>query len=181
MNDLKYKYLIFEGISSGEYRIIDRQRKVICSIKDGRYINDTKECLKIYIKDKGKDWENRRMGYNWIKCLITGNERETMSKAVLKTNNLKEFDLKCFEIMQEQIKGRERNIEYYKERLNKNEQYYTYAFSNLDYVIGEDFLDESYFETACKDLQKIYNNLLITNICCIEQFGTKQQKRLLKR
>ena len=147
MNDLKYNYLIFEGISSGEYRIIDRQRKVICSIKDGRYINDTKECLKIYIKDKGKDWENRRMGYNWIKCLITGNERETMSKAVLKTNNLKEFDLKCFEIMQEQIKGRERNIEYYKERLNKNEQYYTYAFSNLDYVIGEDFLDESYFET----------------------------------
>ena len=41
--------------------------------------------------------------------------------------------------------------------------------------------DESYFETACKELQKIYNNLLITNICCIEQFGTKQQKRLLKR
>ena len=147
MNDLKYKYLIFEGISSGEYRIIDRQRKVICSIKDGRYINDTKECLKIYIKDKGKDWENRRMGDNWIKCLITGNERETMSKAILKTNNLKEFDLKCFEIMQEQIKGREKNIEYYKEKLAKNEQYYTYAFSNLDYVIGEEFLDESYFET----------------------------------
>ena len=41
--------------------------------------------------------------------------------------------------------------------------------------------DESYFETACKELQKIYNNLLITNIRCIEQFGTKQQKRLLKR
>lgn len=41
--------------------------------------------------------------------------------------------------------------------------------------------DESYFETACKDLQKIYNNLLITNICCIEHFGTKKQKRLLKK
>lgn len=148
MNDLKYKYLIFEGTYSGEYRIVDRQRKVICNIKDGRYINDTKECLKIYIKDKGKDWENRRMGYVWIKCLITGNARETMNKVILKTNNLKEFDLKCFEIMQEQIKRREKNIKYYKEKLAKNEQYYTYAFSNLDYVIGENSLDESYFENT---------------------------------
>ena len=40
--------------------------------------------------------------------------------------------------------------------------------------------DESYFETSCKELQKIYNRLLITNICCIENFGTKKQKRLLK-
>lgn len=147
MNDLKYKYLIFEGLSSGEYKIVDRQRKVICTIKDGRYYNDTKECKKIYAKDKEKEPGNRRMGYSWITCLITGEARETMSKVILKTNNLKEFDLKCFELMKEQIKGREKNIEYYKERLNKNEQYYTYAFSNLDYVIGEDSLDESYFET----------------------------------
>lgn len=41
--------------------------------------------------------------------------------------------------------------------------------------------DESYFETACKELEKIYSNLLIANICCIEQFGTKKQKRLLKK
>lgn len=147
MNDLKYKYLIFEGLSSGEYRIVDRQRKVICTIKDGRYYNDTKECKKIYAKDKEKEPGNRRMGYSWITCLITGEARETMSKVILKTNNLKEFDLKCFELMKEQIKGREKNIEYYKENLIKDEQYYTYAFSNLDYVIGEDSLDESYFET----------------------------------
>ena len=41
--------------------------------------------------------------------------------------------------------------------------------------------DESYFETACKELEKIYSNLLIANICCVEQFGTKKQKRLLKK
>ena len=147
MNDLKYKYLIFEGFSSGEYRIVDRQRKVICTIKDGRYYNDTKECKKIYMKDKAKPGEPTRMGTNWIKCLITGDQKYAMSKVILETNNLKEFDLKCFELMKEQIKGREKNIEYYKENLIKGEQYYTYAFSNLDYVIGEDSLDESYFET----------------------------------
>ena len=41
--------------------------------------------------------------------------------------------------------------------------------------------DEMFFEKASKELEKIYSNLLIANICCIEQFGTKQQKRLLKR
>ena len=34
--------------------------------------------------------------------------------------------------------------------------------------------DESYFEKACKELQKNYNRLLITNICCIENLGTKK-------
>ena len=41
--------------------------------------------------------------------------------------------------------------------------------------------DESYFETACKELKRIYGILATANICCIGEFGTKKQKRLFKR
>ena len=48
---------------------------------------------------------------------------------------------------------------------------------NIELHIG----DESYFETACKELQKIYNKLLITYMFCLKQFGTQKQKIILKK
>ena len=41
---------------------------------------------------------------------------------------------------------------------------------NIEFYQG----DESYFKEACAKLQKLYNNLLLANLCCVEQFGTKR-------
>lgn len=148
MNDLKYKYFIFKGINDLEYLAIDRERKVICTIRDGLYSNQTKGCEKIYEKDKEKSWDKRRVGCNWIKCLLTGYKDGILHELVLQTNKQKEFDLECISIRKEQTKFRLKCIESDFNKLLKEEQYYTYAFSNLDYVIGEDKLNDKYFQNV---------------------------------
>lgn len=49
-------------------------------------------------------------------------------------------------------------------------KYTEYPLNELIKDIELHYGDEKYFEIACKELQKIYNRLLITNICCIEFF-----------
>ena len=46
MKDIKYKYFIIKGINDSIKTIIDRERKVIFEIRDGNYINKTKEIIK---------------------------------------------------------------------------------------------------------------------------------------
>lgn len=159
MNNLKYKYFIFEGINGSEYILIDRKRRAIYTLKNGKYYNETKKCEKIYLKDKDKSWDKRRIGGDWIKCLITGESNGISSNSILKTNKLKEFDLKCMEIQQEQIEKMLKNIKYYRERLLKDEQYYTYAYSNLDYLIGEDSISKDYFKSEL-DKENIIEQIL---------------------
>ncbi len=146
MNEMKYKYFIFRGINDLEYLTIDRVRKVICTIKNGKYNNETKKCQTIYEKDKLKSWDKRRVGYNWIKCLITGYKDGILDDLILKTNSLKDFDLKCMELRKNQIEFMLKRLSQDKEKLLKNKQYYTYAFSNLDYTTGEDSLNKKYFK-----------------------------------
>lgn len=156
MNDLKYKYFIFKGINDLEYLTIDRERKVICTIRDGLYSNQTKECEKIYEKDKDKSWDKRRVGYNWVKCLLTGYKDGILDELVLQTNKRKEFDLECMSIRKEQIELRMKCINRDINKLLTEEQYYTYAFSNVDYVIGEDkyFKNDNTIENTLYEIIK---------------------------
>lgn len=48
-------------------------------------------------------------------------------------------------------------------------KYTEYPLNELIKDIELHYGDEKYFEIACKELQDIYNRLLITNICCIKQ------------
>lgn len=57
-------------------------------------------------------------------------------------------------------------------------KYTEYPLNELIKDIENHYGDEKYFETACKELQKIYNRLLITNICCIEHLEKPKQKNL---
>jgi len=147
MNDLKYKYFIIKGINESSKTIIDRDRKVIFEIKDGNYINKTKEIIKIYEKDRKSEFMKGYVGSNYLRAIVDGESRHfSSSEILLKTNDRKKFDLECMQIRKEQTEHRLNCIKREYDKLLKEEQYYTYAFSNLDYVIGEDKLDDKYLK-----------------------------------
>ncbi len=147
MNDLKYKYFIIEGLNELSKTIIDRDRKVIFEIKDGNYINKTKEITKIYEKDKKSNFMKGYVGSKYLRTLIDGESSHfSLSDILLKTNDRKKFDMECMQIRKEQTEHRLKCIKREWENLIKEEQYYTYAFSNVDYVTGEDKLDDKYLQ-----------------------------------
>lgn len=147
MNDLKYKYFIIEGISESDIVIIDRVRKVIHSIKNGMYVDETKEIQKIYEKDKKADFMKGYVGSNYLRTLVDGESRHLgFNKILLKTNDRRKFDMECMKIRKEQTEHRLKCIKREWDKLLKEDQYYTYTFSDLDYVIGNDKIDDKYFQ-----------------------------------
>ena len=147
MKDIKYKYFIIKGINDSIKTIIDRERKVIFEIRDGNYINKTKEIMRIYEKDKKTDFMKGYVGTKFLNAIVDGESNNFSSREILlKTNDRKKFDMECMQIRKDQTERRLNSINRDFEKLLKGEQYYTYAFSNLDYVIGEDKLDDRYFQ-----------------------------------
>lgn len=150
MNDLKYKYYIIKDLNEINYVIIDRTRKVIFEIKDGKYNNITKECEKLYEKDKKYSFEKSYLGSLWFKCLITGRETFRKDDIHLKTNDLKKFDLECMNIIKRQLERKLKNINRDIEKLLSEKQYHTYTFSNLEHVIGEYVVPTKYIKESSK-------------------------------
>lgn len=147
MNELKYKYFIIQGINELTKIIIDRDRKVIFDITDGNYKNISKEIARIYEKDKKSGFMKGYVGTKFLKAIVDGETRHFFqSEILLKTNDRKKFDMECMNIRKEQTEHRLKCIKRELEKLIEEKQYYTYTFSNLDYVIEEDKLDDKYFE-----------------------------------
>lgn len=147
MNDLKYKYFIIKGINESSKTIIDRDRKVIFEIRDGNYINKTKEIMKIYEKDRKSDFMKGYVVSNYLRAIVDGESIHfSGSEILLKTNDRKKFDLECMQIRKEQTEHRLKCIKREYDKLLEEKQYYTYTFSNLDYVNGEDKLDDKYLK-----------------------------------
>lgn len=154
MNNLKYKYFIIKEINR-DITIIDRVRKTIFSIKDGMYVNITKSMQKLYEKDVKNNFRFGFIGTRYLETLLNGYYIGSESDLILKTNDRKKFDLKCMEIRKEQLQNKISTLNYFKEKLLKNEQYYTYAFSDVDDVYEKEKVSDKY---TTKD-NKLENNL----------------------
>lgn len=147
MNSLKYKYFIIKGIDEFTKTIIDRDRKVIFEIKNGNYLNETKEIQKIYEKDKKADFMKGYVGSTYLEAMVDGESSNFYeSEILLKTNDRKKFDMECMKIREEQTEHRLKCIKREKDKLLRGEQYYTYTFSNSDYVNEKDKMDDKYFQ-----------------------------------
>lgn len=147
MNDLKYNYYIIKGFSDRDVTILDRVRKTIYAIENGMYVNKVKEIEKIYEKDRKSGFMKGYVGSRYIRAVIDGESSNfSSSDILLKTNDRKKFDMECMQIRKEQTKLRLKCIERDLDQLLKEEQYYTYTFSNLDYVNGKEKLDDKYLK-----------------------------------
>ncbi len=147
MNELKYNYYIIKGFSDRDVTIIDRVRKTIYAIENGMYVNKVKEIEKIYEKDRKSGFMKGYVGSRYIRAVIDGESSHfSSSDILLKTNDRKKFDMECMQIRKEQTKLRLKCIERDLDQLLKEEQYYTYTFSNLDYVNGKEKLDDKYLK-----------------------------------
>lgn len=122
MNDLKYNYFIFEGMNDLEYVLIDRQKGKIRILKNGEYEDQTKKCKEIYWRDKEKNWEDIRMGFYYAECLKSGEKRGFISKVVLESNDVEEFNCKSTKIRLNQVNMRLKNMKYYLHFKDENER-----------------------------------------------------------
>ena len=122
MEKIQYKFFIFEGINALEYIMIDQEKRVINSLRDGEYHDLTKKCKQMYLRYMNDNLVNIQQGVYFAECLETGDKSGIFAKIILETNNLEEFDLKCTKLRLEQIERKLKNIRHYVHFKDENER-----------------------------------------------------------
>lgn len=122
MEKTQYKFFIIEGINALEYIMIDQEKGVINSLRDGEYHNQTRKCKQMYLRYMNDNLLNPQQGVYFAICLETGEKSGIFSKIILETDNLEEFDLKCTQLRLEQVERKIKNIKHYVHFKDENER-----------------------------------------------------------
>lgn len=133
---MKKQFLIFKLSEDIECMVLDKKRNKIVRIKDGKFTDLTDECKKMYDKElkKERNKNGKKIGGLWYECLNGLCDKLSAciwkDEVIIETDNQIDFDTKLFDLQQKQLELLIRMNNNNTQKLQNNEQYYTYAFSN---------------------------------------------------
>lgn len=132
---MKTQFLVFSN-HGNEFVALDRKRSKIARLQDGKFIDITSECKKLYERELKKERHpnGKKVGGLWYECLNRLCDRVSAciwtSNIIIETDNQKEFDEVLLGKQRKQIELMLKVCDYQQDKLQNDKQYYTYEFSN---------------------------------------------------